>query len=153
MPGDVILRVQSQDLQRLFADLKAAPGNLQVELRRGVREAAEPAAQSVRASAAWSSRIPGAVKAKPFFTAKRAGVTVVVDAGAAPEARPLEHGGRGGMFRHPVYWPGGFAAHPPASRIVDQPARPFFYAALERGVEMEIAMRAVMARVAAKLGM
>jgi hypothetical protein len=36
---------------------------------------------------------------------------------------------------------------------VDQPARPFFYGQIERSVEVEMAMRAVMTRVAAKGGM
>lgn len=142
--GGVELHVQSEDLRKLFVELKEAPGKLQVELRRGVREAALPAVRSVQASASWSSRIPGAVKAKPFFTAKRAGVTLVVDKAKAPEARPLEHGGRPGKFRHPVF---GHRAV-----WVDQAARPFFYSAVERSVEVEIAMRAVMARTADKLG-
>jgi hypothetical protein len=141
--GAVTLHVQSKDLQALFAAAKAAEGTLQVELRRGVREAALPAVRAVQEAASWSPRISAAVKAKPFFTAKRAGVTIVVDASRAPEARPLEHGGEGGTFRHPVYG---------TKTWVDQPAQPFFYASIERSVEVEIAMRAVMARVAYKLG-
>jgi hypothetical protein len=137
--------VQSQDLQKLFFELKAMEGSLQVELRRGIREAAVPMVQAVKANAGWSSRIPAAVTAKPSFTAKRASVTIQVNAGKAPEARPLEHGGAGGEFRHPVY---GNRAN-----WVPQPARPFFYSALSRSVEAEIAMRAVMARVAAKAGL
>jgi hypothetical protein len=75
---------------------------------------------------------------------------LIVDAKSAPEARPLEHGGSGGEFRHPVF--GGGNKTRDQWTWVEQPARPFFYAALERSVEIEIAMRAVMARVAAKLG-
>jgi hypothetical protein len=146
--GVVDLHVQSLDLQRLFVELKAMEGSLQVELRRGVREAATPAVRAVQASASWSSRIPGAVKAQPFFTAKRAGVRIVVDAKAAPEARPLEHQGKEGTFRHPVFARAG------RPRVwVSQPARPFFYGQIERSVEVEIAMRAVMTRVAAKGGL
>ena len=150
--GPVELHVQSTDLMKLFAAAKAAEGTMQVELRRGVRDAALPAVRAVQQSASWSGRIPGAVRAQPFFTAKRAGVRIIVDKNKAPEARPLEHGGKPGRFRHPVYWPGGFAANPPSSRVVDQPARPFFYSAISRSVEVEMAMRAVMARVAVKLG-
>ena len=141
----VVLHVQSTDLRKLFLELKAMEGSLQVELRRGVREAAIPAVQSVKRASAWSSRIPDAVKAQPFFTAKRAGVRIIVDARKAPEGRPLEHGGQSGDFRHPVF------GH--KDRWVPQAARPFFYASVERSVEVEIAMRAVMARVAAKGGM
>lgn len=141
----VILHVQSTDLRKLFLELKAMEGSLQVELRRGMREAALPAVQSVKRASAWSSRIPASVKAQPFFTAKRAGVRIIVDARTAPEGRPLEHGGNPGDFRHPVF------GH--KDRWVPQPSRPFFYASVERSVEVEIAMRAVMARVAAKGGM
>jgi hypothetical protein len=143
--GAVDLHVQSADLQKLFVELKAMEGSLQVELRRGVREAALPAVRAVQRSASWSTRIPGAVKAQPFFTAKRAGVRIIVDAKQAPEGAPLEHGGQSGTFRHPVFGN--------RSNWVDQPARPFFYGQVERSVEVEMAMRAVMARVAAKGGM
>lgn len=142
--GLVELHVESRDLQRLFAQAKAAEGSLQVELRRGIREAAAPMVAAVKANASWSSRIPSAVRAKPSFTARRAGVSIVVDAGRAPEARPLENGGKGGNFRHPVYGN--------TRNWVSQPARPFFFSAVERSAAAEIAMRAVMARVAAKLG-
>jgi hypothetical protein len=144
MGGAVTLHVQSRDLQKLFFELKAMEGNLQVELRRGIREAARPMVESVKRNAAWSTRIPDAVKAKPSFTVKRASVTIQVDARTAPEARPIEHGGETGTFRHPVYGS--------RENWADQPARPFFYPSVERTVESEIAMRAVMARVAAKAG-
>src|SRR6266704_2075748 len=129
--GAITLHVQSHDLQKLFFDLKAMEGNLQVELRRGIREAAQPMAEAVRRNSTWSSRIPSAVSVKPSFTAKRAGVRIVVDAGKAPEGRVLEHGGEGGEFWHPVWGhrkPGAY-----------QSARPFFYLSLERSVEAEIA--------------
>lgn len=141
----VVLRVQSTQLRELFFDLKAMEGNLQVELRRGVREAAQPAVQAVQQASSWSSRIPGAVKAQPFFTAKRAGVRIVVDAKAAPEGRPLEHGGKSGQFKHPVF------GH--KDRWVPQDAHPFFYASIERSAAVARAIQAVMARVAAKGGM
>lgn len=143
--GLVELHVESRALMKLFAELKAMEGSLQVELRRGIREAAAPMVAAVKANASWSSRIPGAVKAKPAFTARRAGVTIQVNAGAAPEARPLENLGKGGMFRHPVYGN--------RQNWASQAARPFFFSALERSTEAEIAMHAVMARVAAKAGM
>jgi hypothetical protein len=137
------LHVQSKDLQELFVRAKAAEGSLQVELRRAVTAAAGPMVEAVKQSAAWSSRIPAAVRAKPSFTAKRAGVSIVVDASKAPEGRPLEHGGAAGQFRHPVF------GH--RNNWVEQPARPFFYAALERSAATEVAMRAAMDRIAALL--
>lgn len=144
MDSGIVVRVQSNDLRKLFFELKAMEGNLQVELRRGIREAATPMARAVQANSAWSSRIPGAVSVKPSFTAKRASVRIVVDAGKAPEGRVLEHGGVAGTFKHPVW------GH--RDRWVAQPAKPFFYHSLERSGEAEIAMRAVMTRVAAKAG-
>jgi hypothetical protein len=143
--GLVELHVEAKELQTLFFQLKAMEGSLQVELRRGIREAAAPMVAAVKANASWSSRIPGAVSAKPSFTAKRAGVTIQVNAKAAPEARPLENQGKGGTFRHPVY------GH--RNNWVDQAARPFFFSAVERTTQAEIAMRAVMVRVAAKAGL
>jgi len=149
--GPVELHVQSDDLKKLYAAAKAAPGTLQIELRRGMREAGTASVLAVKRAASWSSRIPGAVRAQPFFTAKRAGVRIIVDAKKAPEGRPLEHGGKQGNFRHPVF------GSPHRTRQqwawVNQPAHPFFYAAIERNVEVEIAMRAVMARVANDLGL
>ena len=142
--GAITLHVQSTDLQKLFFELKAMEGNLQVELRRGIRAAATPMARAVQANSSWSSRIPGAVSVKPSFTAKRASVRIVVDASKAPEGRVLEHNGESGDFKHPVW------GH--RDRWVAQPAKPFFYSSLERSVEAEIAMRAVMARVATKAG-
>lgn len=136
--------VQSTDMQRLFAELKAMEGSLQVELRRGMAAAAGPAVESVKRSAAWSSRIPGAVRAQPYFTARRAGVRIIVDATKAPEGRPLEHGGESGTFRHPVFG---------QNTWVTQPARPFFYSALEKSTEVEAAMWTVMDAVALKGGM
>lgn len=103
MSGDLQVTLAAPDLKKLYADLKAIEGNLRVELRRGITAAAQPVADRVKRNASWSSRIPGAVKVKTSFSAKSAGVTVRVDSKAAPEARPLEHGGRSGQFRHPVY--------------------------------------------------
>lgn len=124
--------------------LKAMEGNLQVELRRGVREAAGPMVAAVRANYGWSPRIAGAVRAKPSFRARGASVSIEVDAKRAPHARPIEHGGEGGTFRHPVYGN--------RNNWVDQQARPSFYPAVGRSVATEAAMRLVMERVALKAG-
>ena len=120
--GPLAVHVDTAELRKLYVDLKGVEGNLRVELRRGIKKAADPLAQRVRANAGWSSRIPGAVKVKPSFTARGAGVSIVVDAKAAPEGAPLENKGRGGTFRHPVY----------GNRDVwaTQTARPFFWAAV-----------------------
>lgn len=118
MAGALEIRVDSPDLRELYQAAKAADGNLQVLLRRGVKEAAQPIANGVKSAASWSSRIPGATRTKASFSAKGASVTVEVDAAAAPEAAPLNHGGRGGTFRHPVFGN--------RENWVSQQARPFF---------------------------
>lgn len=109
-------------LEALIKDLGAIPRDVQRELRPALRRAVQPAAQRVRSNASWSSRIPAATKVSTSF-GRTPGVTVRVDAKAAPGARPIEHDGQPGMFRHPVYgnrevW-------------VSQAARPFFYRAIE----------------------
>ena len=147
----VEFHVESADLRKLYLDLKGFEGNLQVELRRGLREAGEGMAAAVRNEASWSSRIPGATKVVPSFAARGAGVSIQVDARKAPEARPLEHGGRAGAFRHPVY----ASSTEDRSRWAwaSEPARPFFYAAIGgRTPAVEQRMRQVMTDVAAKAG-
>lgn len=125
MSGGLEMTVQAPDLHALYTALKGIEGNLRVEMRRGIVAAAKPVADRVKANASWSSRIPGAVKTKVSFSAKSAGVTVYVDASKAPEARPLENGGSGGTFRHPV-----FADQSRQTRAdytwVSQKAHPFF---------------------------
>lgn len=135
--GALRVNIDTKDLRQLYVDLKGVEGNLRVELRKGVKAAAEPIASAVRAAASWSSRIPGAVRVKPSFGARTTGVTITVDAGRAPEARALEHGGRGGTFRHPVYgnrevW-------------VSQKARPFFFTTVSNSSSVDTAERAVIA--------
>jgi hypothetical protein len=140
MPGQrgaLKVDIDTKDLRQLYVDLKGVEGNLRVELRKGVKAAAEPIASAVRSAASWSSRIPGAVRVKPSFGARSTGVTITVDGGRAPEARVLEHGGRGGNFRHPVYgnrevW-------------VSQRAQPFFFTTVSSGSAVDSAEKAILA--------
>jgi len=144
MAGGVELKVDARDLSALFKAAKAAEGTIQVELRRGIKKAAQPVAESVKSAAGWSSRIPGAIKVKAGFAAKGASVSIVADPRAAPEAAPLEHGGAGGTFKHPVYG---------TSTWVSQPARPFFASGARAGsAGADAAMLAVMDTIASKLG-
>lgn len=109
-----------------FADqLRQVPREMRTGLRRTIRESSQDLIRLVRANAAWSDRIPGAVKTRVGFGQRASGVQVYVDAGQAPHARPLEFGNRagGGVNRHPVF--GG-------DTWVDQPTRPFFMRAAGR---------------------
>lgn len=147
MPGGLDVKVDTTQLRQLYADLKGVEGNLRVELRKGVKNAADPMVQKVRSAAAWSSRIPAAVTVKPSFAAKGASVSIIVNQAAAPEAAPLEHGGQGGSFRHPVFGD--------RNAWVAQPARPFFYPTVSGSAAIaaaEQAIVAVMDAVARKAG-
>lgn len=107
---------------KAFADqLRHVPPELRRGLRREIRKAGEALVNDIRSNASWSSRIPAATKIRVGFGARSAGVTVQVDAGQAPHARPLEFGNRGAFNRHPVF--GG-------DTWVDQPTRPFFMRAV-----------------------
>lgn len=112
------------ELQRLIKDLGAIPPDLRRELRPALRKAAHPVLQQMRSNASWSTRIPPATKISTSLAGSGAGVSLRVDAGAAPHARPYEHNGSPGNFRHPVF------GH--RDNWVPQRARPFFYRALDQ---------------------
>lgn len=115
-------------MRALARDLKVASVESEKDFYLGLLEAGEIVAERARENASFSSRIPGSLRVR------RRGTTVKILAGgnAAPEAAPLEHHGRAGSFRHPVFgntevW-------------VDQPAHPFLTPA---AVETEPAVVAV----------
>lgn len=112
----------ADEVERLIRDLGKIPDDLKRKLRPELRAAGRIVADQAKINAAWSTRIPRAVKVSVSFTLRRPGVTVVVDKNKAPHARPYEHGGREGNFRHPVY--GNRKAW------VAQKARPFLAPAL-----------------------
>lgn len=141
--GALQVNFTSADLHKMYTDLKAAPGAMQVELRKGMKVAAQPMVNRVKAGSSFSSRIPGAVSAKVSFSAKSASVSVQVDSKKAPEARPLENGGKGGTFRHPVYG---------SDTWVAQKAQPFFFPNVSKDAEVSKAMSDVMDAFAKKLG-
>lgn len=139
----VKLDVKSPDMHELYSALKAAPGKLQVDLRRGIKAAAAPVVQRIKAQSAWSGRIPHSIQAKPSFAAKSAGVTIIANRKIAPEAAPLENGGQSGNFRHPVF------GH--MDRWAQEAAHPFFYSAVHEP-EAEAAISKVMDDFARQIG-
>lgn len=149
MPNSVApaldIQFTSTDLHALYVDLKNVEGNLRVELRKGMTAVAKPIVAAVQREASWSTRIPGATKAKVSFAAKSAGVAITVNSKTAPEARPLENSGNSGSFRHPVFGD--------TTSWVSQPAQPFFWAGVKAAdTAIDKAMLAVMDAVAAKAG-
>lgn len=113
----------ADEIERLIKDMGRVPDDLRKKLRPKLREAGKVVANDAKLRASWSKRIPRAVSVRTSFTKTRPGVSVVVNKNKAPHARPYEHGGRAGSFRHPVFgdrevW-------------VSQRARPFLAPALE----------------------
>lgn len=116
------------EVERLIRDLDGIPKDLKRKLRPKLREAGEIVAGQARVNASWSTRIPQATKVRTSFTLRNPGVSVVVDRKKAPHARPFEHGGEPGQFRHPVFQTFGGKRRTP---WVPQPARPFLAPAAE----------------------
>jgi hypothetical protein len=142
--GPLEFRVDAKELSALFAAAKAAEGQIQVELRRGIKAAAKPVVDAIKADAGFSSRIPASIKAKASFAKKGASVLIVADAKKAPEAGPLNNKGKGGSFKHPVFG---------TDTWVQQAARPFFQTGALRGAPAaDKAMLTVMDDIARKLG-
>jgi hypothetical protein len=115
------------ELQRLIKDLGALPPDLRRELRPAIRKAAQPVLGQMRANSSWSSRIPAATRISTSLSGSRAGVTLRTNAARAPHARPYEHGGNSGNFRHPLFGN--------RKSWVAQRARPFFYRAVDDGAD------------------
>lgn len=118
MPGEI---------QKLVADLRRVPPELRKQLRPAVRAAAQEVLAEARSRASWSSRIPAATRVAVRFSGKNAGASVVVSAARAPHARPYEHLGSPGTFRHPVYGN--------RRNWVAQAARPFLFPAARAKAE------------------
>lgn len=118
--------IDYSEISLFVEEMRAAPKELQAGIRTAVKEASAELTDEIRDRAAWSSRIPAAVKTRVSFAQRGAGVSVSVDHKAAPHARPFEgmsSGGSRGVFRHPVYgnrevW-------------VDEQTRPFFQPSIE----------------------
>lgn len=93
----------ADEIERLIRDMGRVPDDLRRKLRPKLRAAGRLVADDAKLRASWSTRIPRAISVRTSFTKNRPGVSVVVDRKRAPHARPYEHGGREGKFRHPVF--------------------------------------------------
>lgn len=111
------------ELGRLIAAFEdGIPKDLRKQMRPALQRATTPIIADAKHRAAWSTRIPAAIRASPRLTKRKAQVRIVVNARKAPHARPFENLGQPGFFRHPVF---GDMEH-----WVDQKARPFLFPAL-----------------------
>lgn len=91
-----------EEMRRLVADFGKIPAEVKRELRPRIREITAPTVAKVQAKASWSTRIPGATAVQSSL-GKRPGIRIRVNSKVAPHARPFEHGGMAGFFRHRVY--------------------------------------------------
>lgn len=117
-----MLKADARDLKNLGKALRASRPDIYKATQKGLRQVGQKVAARARQNASWSKRIPQTV------TVRSAGLNaVIVSAGGknAPHAKPIEHAGAEGTFRHPVF--GNRAVW------VDQKARPFLHpAAIDR---------------------
>lgn len=144
MAEGLSVKLDMNELQALYADLRKAGSGLTVELRRGVTNAVKPLVAAVKAEAGFSSRIPATVQAKTSFAARKTSVSIVAGGPKAPGAAPVNNKGRGGTFKHPVFGRDAW---------VPQAAHPLFTAPIRAGQpQADRAMLAVLDDVARKAG-
>lgn len=121
------------ELRRLIKEFDKFPADLRKELRPKLKRAGATALADARTNAAWSKRIPKATRLSISFSKRRAGLKIQTNKNPAPHARPMEHRGRPGWFRHPLF------GRP--KKWVRQRARPFLWPAakpLMAGVDADI---------------
>ena len=90
----------ASSLRKLGKQLRQSKPEVYRQVRRAVLASAKVIADDARQRASWSTRIPGTVRAStsgPFTAVVRAGGASV------PHAGPIEHAGKQGTFRHPVF--------------------------------------------------
>lgn len=135
----------ADEIRRLIDDMGKIPKDLKVKLRPELRAAGQIVRDRARLNASWSKKIPAATRVSVGFTKRNPGVAVQVNKNRAPNARPFEHGGKEGAFRHQVF------GH--TDRWVSQQARPFLYRALaEEGGEAEKRIAAAVDKVTRDAG-
>ena len=134
--------INPADLAVLYRVARQAEGEIQTELRRSIKKAAQPVVDGIRSEAAsFSTRIPGTVKTKVSFARKSASVTVTV---GARHAAPINNNDNAGTFRHPVFG---------TDIWVEQSAHPFLTSGARHGEpSADRAMLAVMDAIAGRLG-
>lgn len=130
------LRVDMSQVKAFGRRLEVEAPQLTAGFQAGLMEAAEiTAAKARRNAASFPRKGPGTTRIADSVRVRRRGFRVRVQAGAAgaPEAAPIEHHGRSGSFRHPLF---GDREH-----WYSQPAHPFLTPAAEESLpEVEAAV-------------
>lgn len=115
----------NSDLKKLIFDLAKISKEIKSELRKGMRKVATPTLHKMQKNAGWSTRIPGSTKLGTGFTKRFTGIKIETDRNVSPHARPYEHHGEPGTFRHPVF---ADDTQPRNTWTwVTAPARPYMY--------------------------
>jgi hypothetical protein len=107
----------ASEIRWFVKQFDAFPKEIRQELRPKLRAIGTTALASVRAQAAWSTRIPSATRLQIGLSKKSPGLAIVVNKNKAPHARPYENNDRDGSFRAPFFGD--------RSRWFEHPARPF----------------------------
>lgn len=130
--------IHAESVGELARTFGRVPAEMTAGLRAELPAAGQRLLRASQAGASWSSRIPGAHYLRTSLAQSGGGVSVGVDATAAPHARAYEgltQGGSRGFFRHPTY------GHDP---WVSQDTRPFLRPAIEaEAPRLEEAIRAL----------
>lgn len=113
-------RTEGAEEIRWFAkQLGHMPTDIRQDLRPKLKEIGQAALLSVRAKAAWSTRIPSATRLSIGLSKRNPGLAIVVNKNRAPHARPYENNDRDGTFAAPFFGD--------RSRWYEHRARPFLY--------------------------
>jgi hypothetical protein len=134
----------SSFVAEIARDMRALEPATRKAVRPALRQAGQIIADDTRRRVSWSSRIPQTVRVQTSFRVDREGVVVLMGNTSTPHARPIEHLGVAGTFRHPVHgkdiW-------------VQQAARPaLFPAAAENAGRVTDELRAALDAAATELG-
>lgn len=118
-PVAYVLKVRTKnDIADLIADLGGKmPKETKAKIRPLLRKTGAGALRAVRGNASWSTKIPRATRLQISLAGRRPGVAIVTQRSKAQHARNLEHQGKPGRARAPLF------GNP--KRWFSQPAKPF----------------------------
>lgn len=95
------LKVDASQLRAFGKKLREIDPDVYKQMRGEIKDQGKVVAADAAARAAWSTRIPETIRPSILNN-----TTLVIRAGnpkTAPHAKPIEHGGKQGTFRHPVF--------------------------------------------------
>jgi hypothetical protein len=117
MAKKVVVTEGAAEIRWFCRQFDKFPKEVRQELRPKIRAIGTTALASVRAKAAWSTRIPSATRLKIGLSKKNPGIAIEVNKAKAPHARPYENNDQDGFFYAPFFGD--------RDRWYQHPARPF----------------------------